>query len=202
MIDAALPYVDDIRAAAQFYYGVPAPVPMFAGQIMQESAFKADARSPAGALGILQIMPATASWAAKAGGFGIAAPMDPKWAIKAGIWYDRKLFDAVARYETVCDRHLFGLSGYNGGEKWRMRRQDLSPRPGSWDITHSINPGILDSSQRENALYPHRIIYVHQLNFLTLGPPVCLVTPPPVVKQNPPAQPDGLMDRIVKWWKS
>lgn len=200
MIDAAIPYVPDIRASAEFFYGIPAPVPMFAGQIMQESAFKYDARSPAGALGILQIMPATAAWAAKAGGFGIAAPLDPKWAIKAGIWYDRKLFDAVARFDTVCDRHLFSLSGYNGGEKWRMRRQDLSPRPGSWEVTSIINPGILASNQKENATYPYRIVYVHQKNFLSLGPPVCLAPHPPDAK--PPTSPGGLMDKLVNWWKS
>lgn len=203
MLDAALPYIDEIRASASFYFGVPAPVPVIAGQIMQESGFKPDARSPAGALGMLQFMPATAKWAGEAGGFGIAAPLDPKWAIKAGVWYDRFLYDRVRIAADGCNKWLFALSGYNGGEGWVRKRQALSPDPGSWKVTGAINPGITASNQAENAAYPHRIVYVHQPNFQTLGQPVCLaaVAPPPAMVVRP-TQPEGLMDRLLKWWKS
>ena len=183
MIDAAaLPYLDEIRASSQFYFGVPAPVPVITAQIAQESRFDPDARSPVGAMGIMQFMPGTAKWAAQAGGFGIAAPLDPSWAIKAGVWYDRFLYDRVQAPKTPCDRWLFTLSAYNGGERWVQKRQSLSTDPGSWAATGPINPGITKNNQAENSQYGPRIVYVLQPKFVALGQPVCIrVEPLPIV---------------------
>lgn len=174
MIDGVpVPYLEDVRTAAQFYYGVPAPVPMILGQIMQESGFDPTAKSGVGAQGLMQFMPATAQWAAKAGGFGMSAPLDPSWSIRAGVWYDRWLYDRVKLYDTVCDRWQFTLSGYNGGERWRMKRQELSKNPGSFKVTGPINPGIANSSQEENEAYALRIVFHHQPKYSKYGPVVC-----------------------------
>lgn len=168
-----VPYQRDIQSAAEFFFGVPAPSPTIAAQIAQESNFNPNARSTVGALGLLQFMPATAEWASKTGGFGIAAPLDPAWSIRAGTWYDRYLYDRVKMANTPCDRWLFALSGYNGGEKWRALRQAASRDPGSWAMTGSINPGISEASQRENSQYGPRIVYVLQPKFSALGYNIC-----------------------------
>jgi soluble lytic murein transglycosylase-like protein len=167
------PYHADIRAAAEFYFGIPAPVPALVAQITQESGFNPKAQSVAGALGLLQFMPATAQWAAIAGGFGIAAPLDPAWAIRAGTWYDRFLYDRVRAPATSCDRWLFAFSAYNGGEGRVRKRQELSPSPGVWAVTGIINPGILPSNQAENERYGPRILFHLQPRFAHLGPLVC-----------------------------
>lgn len=74
---------------------------VFEAQIGQESNFRPDARSPAGALGIAQIMPATAR------GWGVD-PMNPRAALNAAA-------DNMAKY-----LHQFGniedaLRAYNAG---------------------------------------------------------------------------------------
>lgn len=172
MIDA-LPYLDDVRASAAFYFGVPAPVPVILAQITQESAWNPNAKSRVGALGLMQFMPATAKWAAQAGGFGIVAPLDPQWAIRAGTWYDRWLYDRVRAPNTTCDRWMFALSAYNGGESRVRQRQALSPDPGSWDVTGTINPGIHPANQAENAHYGPRILMAIQPRYKLFGPLVC-----------------------------
>lgn len=168
-----VPYLQAIRDASEFYFGVPAPVPVIVAQIEQESHFRPAAVSPAGASGLMQIMPATAKWAAQAGGFGVANTLDPAWSIRAGTWYDRYLYDRVRAPNSKCDRWLFALSSYNGGEGWTQKRQARSKSPGSWAMTGNINPGITESNQHENASYGPRIIYALQPKYLTLGPLVC-----------------------------
>ena len=172
MIDLP-PYLPEIRASAEFYFGIPAPVPVILGQITQESGFDENAISQAGAMGMLQFMPVTAKWASQAGGFGVAAPLDPKWAIKAGVWYDRHLYDR-ATYPTPCGKWGAALSGYNGGERWHQRRQAAAGAPTDfWNSVRLVNPGITAANQRENQEYPYRIVFKHQPKFATFGPLVC-----------------------------
>lgn len=167
------PYLSDVITSSEFYFGVPAPVPVFLAQIMQESGFNPSAVSAAGAQGLLQFMPATAKWAAQAGGFGIVAPLDPKWSIRAGAWYMRSLYTRVREADSHCDRWLFAFSGYNGGEGWVWKRQAKSVSPGSWALTGDINPGITESNQRENSRYGPRIVYALQPMYARYGPLVC-----------------------------
>ncbi len=170
-----IPYVDDIRSAAELYYGVPAPVPVFVAQIEQESGFNPLAKSPVGAQGSLQLMPATSKWIASQAGFGIAAPFDAKWAIQSGIWYSRFLYDRpfAKLANTPCDRWLFTFSAYNGGEGRVRQRQAISAVPGSWTFTGSINPGISAANQKENLAYGPKVIYWLQPKYKQLGPVVC-----------------------------
>ena len=160
---------------AQLRFGIPAPVPAIAGQITQESAWNPLAGSPVGAQGLMQFMPSTAQWAAVQGGFGAVDAFNPIWSIRAGVWYDRWLYDRIAKYESDCDRWHFALSAYNGGLGWVNRRQARSPAPGNWSVTGKINPGITPGNQHENETYSERIIYKHQPRFTSWGKTTCSV---------------------------
>ncbi len=72
--------------------------------ILQESRYKADAESYAGAQGLMQLMPATAAR------FGVRNIFDPRQNIEAGTRYMRFLLD---RFDG--DVRL-ALAGYNAGE--------------------------------------------------------------------------------------
>lgn len=159
-----------VTTAARAYGGLNAPVPMYASQIHQESMWRASARSRAGALGLAQFMPGTAQWMASIVGPG--DPLNPAWAVQAMVAYDGWLYDRAYPYETVCDRWAFALSGYNGGEKWRQRRQAASWAPGSYKITGYINPGITASNQRENQSYAPKILLDLQRRYASWGPSV------------------------------
>lgn len=170
---AALAYRSTITREAETRFGLPAPTPVIAAQIMQESQFNPRARSGVGAQGLMQFMPATAEWAATAGQLGQAQPTSPAWAIRAGVWYDRWLYDRV-RGNTDCDRWNFALSAYNGGLGLVYKRQRLSASPYSWDSTGFINPGITPANQTQNEDYSTRILTNWQTIFTDWGHTVCL----------------------------
>lgn len=70
-----------------------------------ESAFRADARSPKGAIGVMQLMPETAR-ALKVN------PEDPKENIEGGA---RLLRDLLLKYQDYPDQVYRALSAYNAG---------------------------------------------------------------------------------------
>jgi len=160
----------ELRRQAQLVWGLEAPVATFAGQIHQESHWRADARSPVGAQGLSQFMPATARWISGAyAGLADNAPFNPTWAIRALVTYDKHLYDRV-KAANHCERMAFALAGYNGGLGWVHERQKLSAEPmRCLGKTCDINPGIHPANQRENADYPRRILLKHEPMYVRAG---------------------------------
>jgi soluble lytic murein transglycosylase-like protein len=95
---SGVPYADLFNAAAA-KYGLPAG--LLAAVARAESGFNPSARSPAGALGLMQFMPATAS------GMGVN-PMDPASAIDGAARYLRQNLD---RFGSIP----LALAAYNAG---------------------------------------------------------------------------------------
>ncbi len=71
--------------------------------VQVESAFNAYARSPKGALGLMQLMPATIQQ------FGVRNPFNPAENIRAGVSYLRQLLDRYSNDEALA------LAAYNAG---------------------------------------------------------------------------------------
>ncbi len=112
------PWVD---AAAQKH---ALPPNLINAVIWVESRFQPRAKSPAGARGLMQLMPATASALAQSMGKFRASPYDPEFNIAAGSLYLAKM---IERYDG--DVRL-ALAAYNAGagnvDKW-MREGGLPP---------------------------------------------------------------------------
>lgn len=95
------------------------------GVIWVESRFDPRARSSAGARGLMQLMPATASALARDLGWSRPRSYDPEFNVTAGTHYLAKL---IARYDG--DEAL-GLAAYNAGagnvDKWLRDDGELPP---------------------------------------------------------------------------
>jgi hypothetical protein len=152
--------------------GPGSPVALFAGQMMQESSCNSQAKSSAGALGLTQFMPDTASWIATIdNSLQPAEPLNPQWAIRAQVAY---MFWLSKRTHglTECDTYAFALSSYNGGEGWLHRDQRAAQAAGAnpaiWFGSVDIhpdrkrNPGMI----AENRGYPQRILFKLQPQFV------------------------------------
>lgn len=156
-------YRRDLVRAAHHGLGLAAPIATLAGQVHQESGWRADARSGAGAEGLAQMMPATAAWLAETrpGELHPAQPYNPGWALRALVAYDAWLLARVPG-TSACERWAFALAGYNGGLGWVRRDRRLAREAGAdpdrwWGEVehHTARAGW---ARRENRGYVRRIL--------------------------------------------
>ncbi|MDL2207614.1 lytic transglycosylase domain-containing protein [Desulfovibrio sp. OttesenSCG-928-M16] len=152
-----------LTRCAHAFWGLDAPVATFAAQIHAESLWRAEAKSPAGAMGMAQFMPKTADWIANLyPHLADNAPYNPAWALRALVTYDRFLWRRVSAANT-CERMAKVLSAYNGGLGWLKKDEALALEkgldPALWfDNTEGVNSGRSRAAKRENRAYPKRIL--------------------------------------------
>jgi len=113
-----LEYRGIVQAHARNYRLDPA---LLAAVIYTESKFDADARSAAGAVGLMQLLPDTAKGIAERTGGAKFVPsdlLDPEINIRYGCWYLRHLLDKYGDERTA-------LAAYHAGQanvdRWRAR---------------------------------------------------------------------------------
>ncbi|SDD35213.1 transglycosylase SLT domain-containing protein [Nocardioides lianchengensis] len=121
-ISPDVPYANLFTAAAQ-KYGVQAD--LLAAVAKQESGFNPKAVSPAGAQGLMQLMPATAK------GLGITDSFDPAQAVDGAA---RLLSDLLDRF----GRTDLALAGYNAGPGAVLRYDGIPPYPETQNYVRSI----------------------------------------------------------------
>ncbi|MFH1869394.1 MAG: lytic transglycosylase domain-containing protein [Pseudomonadota bacterium] len=133
------PFRDALHQAASAH-GVDAA--LLRAVIGVESAWRADAVSPRGAIGLMQLMPETARR------FGTTRPQDPAANLNAGAAYLRHLIDSH-------DSLGLALAAYNAGEGAVQRYRGIPP----YAETRQYVPKVLAAYGRLKAmpLSPYRL---------------------------------------------
>lgn len=118
-----LKYASIVRGHAANYDLDPA---FLAAVIEQESKFDASARSSAGAIGLMQLQPATAKGIAKYTGgskFVVSDLDDPEINVRYGAWYLHHLLQKYGGDERLA------LAAYNAGQdnvdRWRAAGEGI-----------------------------------------------------------------------------
>ena len=131
---------------------------LVASVIMNESRFQNDARSPRGAIGLMQIMPETAQWIAFQLGddnFSLEKLREPETNIRYGVWYLAEL------QREFAGNNILALAAYNAGRgtvrdwieegdwPWTFHALDKIPYP----ETRSYVKNVLQNRIRYEKLY-------------------------------------------------
>jgi hypothetical protein len=121
-VPAGTPYADLFQRAGAAHAVDPA---LLAAVARQESGFDPAAVSPAGAQGLMQLMPGTAR------GLGVSDPFDPTQAVDGAA---RLISDLLVRFGSVD----LALAAYNAGPGAVMRYDGIPPYPETRAYVQSV----------------------------------------------------------------
>lgn len=137
------------------YFGPDFDWQWFKMQAICESGLNPEAVSPAGAIGIMQLMPGTSAEMARRLGL-IDSPRDPEFNIRAGIAYDRRCWD-IWKLEAGIERIRFMLASYNAGAGNIIKAQRLATFKNKWSTVSAHLPKITGRHAEETITYVRRI---------------------------------------------
>jgi membrane-bound lytic murein transglycosylase F len=163
MAGRAEPFLPEIRSAAA-EHGFDWR--LVAAQVYQESLFDPEARSPAGAVGLMQLMPRTAR------SLGVGDPRNPAENIRGGVRHLRGLYEFFDNAATEEDRLRIALAAYNVGQGHLLDARNLARRKGrdpeKWTSLAETLPLLRDERYYRDALYGYcrgtePVAYVHRV---------------------------------------
>ena len=104
---------------------------LWKAQVKAESAFNPLAKSPVGAQGLSQIMPATFAEIAKKSGIA-GSPFDPEVNLMAGAWYMARMRNTFKAPRPEHEKHNLAMASYNAGAGHIIKAQRLAGNPAEW----------------------------------------------------------------------
>lgn len=157
------------------------------GVIWVESRFQPKAKSPAGARGLMQLMPQTAAALAKQMGVGRAKSYDPAFNVRAGSYYLRRLLDRYDGDEALA------LAAYHAGagnvNKWMKSGEGLP------DFSQKYVASVFDARAR----FRGTPLDAEREQMLAVSKPAPVVEPqaqpdPPKLPPKPVAPPEDELE--------
>jgi membrane-bound lytic murein transglycosylase F len=153
-------YDEYFRAYSKRYFGVGFDWKVFKAQALTESNLSPDARSWAGAIGIMQLLPSTfQEIASKNPEF--TSVDDPRWNIAAGISYDRRLWNSWKEIPHNAERLNFVFGSYNAGRSTILRAQEKAKTDSlnhqAWSAIETVAPRVNRWRSAETLEYVRRI---------------------------------------------
>jgi len=148
-------YDEHFQKYTKRYFGPHFDWRWFKAQAITESNLVPGARSSAGAVGLMQVLPSTFREIQQSNPHFIDVTV-PRWNIAAGIWYDRYLYRQDA-WDPLDDQEqlLLAFAGYNSGLGGALRAfKATKPKPvDSWQRVAPHAP-------RETQGYVARIVRI------------------------------------------
>lgn len=144
-------------------------------QSIQESRLKKDARSPVGARGLMQIMPRTEDELKEQLNITMKdAALDPRKAIKMGVYYDKRIFVMWNAERSLEDRYKLMFASYNSGIGnmlkaqqrclyYRRRYSEAMLECNKYDHIEWFLPEITGHHSKETIGYVKRIFRYYEL---------------------------------------
>ena len=146
-------YDRHFRKYAKHYFGAGFDWRWFKAQGIAESGLKPGAKSPAGALGIMQILPSTYK-EIKRENPHFKNMKDPHWNIAAAIFYDRKMYRRWQKAQAEGKHLALAFASYNAGyakvRRGYKKAAKKHRKVAEWDQLTPFLPG-------ETARYVERI---------------------------------------------
>ena len=146
------------------YFGVAFDWKHFKAQAVAESRLDPDARSSAGAVGVMQVMPRTFEEIRRKNSAINGTRVQPRWSIAAGIWYDRQQFMVWTARRPLLDRIKFMFGSYNAGRGSILRAQTVAERqglnPNLWQSIELSLLSVTGGRSRETLSYVDRIAVI------------------------------------------
>lgn len=158
--NASSRYDGIFRKYARTYFG-RMPWKWFKAQAMQESSLRPYAESPVGAMGLMQVMPATFQEVREELGLP-NTPFDPETNIRAGIHYNLKCFNFWTEDRSFTEQLKLMLASYNAGPGNILRAQKTVRNQSvcngkHWDCIQKGLPAVTGKHSRETIHYVNRI---------------------------------------------
>jgi membrane-bound lytic murein transglycosylase MltF len=133
----------------------------FKAQAIAESGLKKDAESYVGAVGVMQIMPATYDEIIKRHRYIKGSGNSPKWNIAAGISYNRSIWNLFKAKRPFQDRLDFTYGAYNAGKGNIIKAQRRAVRkglnPDLWASIEQTLPAVTGKHSKETLGYVAKI---------------------------------------------
>lgn len=150
------PYDDLVRRyAEQFGFDWR----LIVAQMYQESRFDPQAQSSAGAVGLMQLLPTTASEV------GISDLYKPDASIQGGVRYLNSLYKRLEDNLAFEDRVWFSLAAYNAGfqrlEQARQRAVEMGLNPDRW--FDNVEKAMLTMAENTACRCGQPVVYVREI---------------------------------------
>ena len=146
------------------YFGAAFDWRYFKAQAIAESRLQEDARSGAGAVGVMQVMPRTFDEIRQKNP-SIRGPLEqPRWNIAAGISYDRQHYLVWNAPRPLADKLKFMFGSYNAGRRNILSAQRLALADGLdgtlWSSIETQLPAVTGARNIETRNYITRIFEI------------------------------------------
>lgn len=139
----------------------------FKAQAIAESGLKKDVKSYVGAVGLMQIMPATYKEIINRNRYIKGGGNSPKWNIAAGISYNRSIWNLFKAKRPFQDRLDFTFGAYNAGKGNIIKAQKRAKRsglnPDLWSSIEQTLPSVTGKHSKETLGYVTKIKSIKQI---------------------------------------